>query len=120
LVEIEISNNQPIITFEPVLVGGQRLYQIVFSSNAPNPANFDGTGSAALSADANQEIWVYLVPAVTDLTLTSGDDVPFLDLSTGTFRRITNTTASRAPTAGSFGVMPFVADDNREADQRQW
>ena len=83
LVEIEISNNQPMISFEPVLVGGQRFYQIVFSSNAPNPANFDGTGSAALSADANQEIWIYLVPAVTDLSLTSGDEVPFLDLSAG-------------------------------------
>lgn len=115
LVQIEISNNQPIISFEPALVGGQRFYQIVFSSNAPNPANFDGTGSAALSADANQEIWVYLVPAVTDLSLTSGEEVPFLDLSTGTFQQITNTTASRTPTAGSLGVSPFVADDNREA-----
>ena len=113
LVQIEIVNNQPIISFEPVLVGGQRFYQIVFSSNAPNPA--DDTSSAPLSADANTEIWVYLVPAVTDLSLTSGDEVPFLDLSKGTFQQITNTTASRAPTAGSVGVPPFVADDNREA-----
>ncbi len=115
LVAIEISNNRPMISFEPTLVGGQRFYTIVFSSNAPNPANFDGTGSTALSADANQEVWIYLVPAVTDLSLSAGDEFTFNNLSAGTFQQITNTTASRAPTAGSFGVLPFVADDNREA-----
>lgn len=115
LVQIEISNNRPMISLEPTLVGGQRFYTVVFSSNAPNPANFDGTGSTALSADANQEVWIYLVPAVGDVILTSGDEVPYVELATGTFQQITNTTASRAPTAGSFGVLPFVADDNREA-----
>ncbi|HKO99199.1 MAG TPA: hypothetical protein VJU86_19525 [Pyrinomonadaceae bacterium] len=115
LVAIEISNNRPMISAEPILIGGQRFYTIVFSSNAPNPANFDGTGSAALSADANQEVWIYLVPGVTDQPLTTGDEFAFIDLSVGGFRQITNSTASRAPVEGSFGVLPFIADDNREA-----
>lgn len=113
--QIEISNNRPMISFEPTLVSGARVYTIVFSSNAPSPANFDGTGSTALSADANQEIWIYQLPAVTDLDLTTGDDVAFQDLSGGTFTQVTSTPASRPPSAGATGVLPFVADDNREA-----
>jgi uncharacterized protein (TIGR03437 family) len=114
LVDVEISNNRPMISFEPPLVGGKRVYTIVFSSNAPSPASFDGTGSAALSADANQEIWTYQLPAVTDLDLTTGDDVS-VDLLSGTYTQITSTPASRAPSAGASGLLPFVADDNREA-----
>ncbi|MEP6742847.1 MAG: hypothetical protein ABJB61_10150 [bacterium] len=113
-VQIEISNNRPMISFEPTLVSGKRVYTIVFSSNAPSPASFDGTGSTALSADANQEIWIYQLPAVTDVDLTAGDDF-FQDLTLGTFTQVTNTPASRAPSAGSATVLPFVADDNREA-----
>ncbi len=119
LVQIEISNNHPVISFEPTLVSGTRVYTIVFSSNAPSPASFDGTGSTALSADANQEIWIYRLPAVTDTDLTTGDDVAFQDLAGGTFTQVTNTPASRVPTPGGFVsgviVLPFVADDNREA-----
>ncbi len=102
------------MTLAPVLVGGQRFYTIVFSSNAPNPGNFDGTDSAALSADANSEIWIYRVPAVSDVNLTLGTDLPFQNLAAGTFVQITNTPASRAPTAGSSTASPFFADDNRE------
>src|SRR5688500_17520133 len=41
-IQIEISNNRPMISLEPALNGsGQRVYTIVFSSNAPNPGNFD-------------------------------------------------------------------------------
>ncbi len=113
-VEVEISNNRPMISFEPTLVGGTRVFTIVFSSNAPSPASFGGTGSAALSADANQEIWIYQLPAVPDVDLTTGDDF-FQNLTGGTFTQITSTPASRPPTAGATGVLPFVADDNREA-----
>src|SRR4030095_14296865 len=66
LVKVEISNNRPMLSLAPQLSGGKRTYVIVFSSNAPNPASFDGTDSAALDADANQEIWIYEVPAVAD------------------------------------------------------
>jgi uncharacterized protein (TIGR03437 family) len=112
-VQIEIGNKDPMISFEPVLVGGSRVYTIVFMSNAPNPANFDGAGTPALALDANQEIWVYQLPAVTDVNLASGDEF-FQDLTLGSFSQITNTTASRPPFPGSTDVKPQVAFDNRE------
>jgi hypothetical protein len=102
------------ISLEPVLDAGKRTYTIVFSSNAPNPGNFDGTESAALVADANQEIWVYRLPAIDDLVdLSSGDDLPLTDLSLGTFTQITNTTASR-PVIIDRNPADAI-DDNREA-----
>lgn len=114
-VKIEISNNRPMISFEGVLNGsGQRVFRIVFSSNAPNPSNFDGTDSVALSADANQEIWIYELPPVADVDLTRGNDQPVTNLAGGVFTQITNSPASRAPVAGSATSSPFVADDNRE------
>jgi hypothetical protein len=116
-VKVEIDNRNPVISLTGVLDGGLRQYIIVFSSNAPDPANFDGTDSAALDADANSEIWIYKLPAVADVDLTLGTDIPSpLPLVDPTkFERITNTTASRAPTAGSTTASPFFADDNREA-----
>ena len=113
-VKIEIDNRNPMISLQPVLSGGVRSYIIVFSSNAPDPANFDGTDSAALDADANSEIWIFRLQPVADVDLTLGSDLPLQDLSVGTFQQITNTTASRAPTAGSTTASPFFADDNRE------
>ena len=99
LVKIEISNNHPMISFEPTLVAGKRVYTIVFSSNAPNPASFDGTDSQALVDDGNQEIWVYQLPEIDDTyDLSSGDEITFTaatDLTLGTFRQITNTPPSR-------------------------
>ena len=116
-VKIEIDNRNPMISMQPTLVGGLRTYVIVFSSNAPNPANFDGSDSDTLDADANSEIWIYKIPAVADVDLTLGTDIPnALPLFDPTrFERITNTPASRAPTAGSSTASPFFADDNREA-----
>ncbi len=114
LVKIEISNNHPMISFEPALVGGKRIYTIVFSSNAPDPSNFDGTDSPALVADGNQEIWIYQLPEVDDVfDLSSGDDIPLTDLTAGAFRQITNTPPSRPLRTGVF--LPDVVDDNREA-----
>jgi uncharacterized protein (TIGR03437 family) len=114
-VQIEISNNRPVISFEPTLVSGNRVYTIVFSSNAPTLPLFDGNDPGTLATDGNQEIWIYQVPAVSDVDLTTGDELPFQDLSGGTFTQITSTPASRVPSAGATGVAPFVADDNREA-----
>ena len=115
LVKIEIDNRAPMISLAPALSGGVRVYTIVFSSNAPNPANFDGTDSDALAADGNQEIWIYQLPEIDDVyDLTSGDDIPTaIDLSAGTFRRITDTAPSRPLRTGIF--LPDVVDDNREA-----
>lgn len=102
------------ITLAPALVGGVRSYIIVFSSNAPDPANFNGTTSPTLEADANSEIWIYRVPAVADVDLTLGADLPLQDLAAGTFFQVTTSTASRKPTPGSTSAAPFFADDNRE------
>ena len=115
-VKIEIDNRNPVISLQPVLSGGVRNYIIVFSSNAPDPKFFDGSDSTTLDADANSEIWIYRVPAVADVDLTLGTDLPLIPLDQGTFDpAITNTSASRAPTAGSSTAAPFFADDNREA-----
>jgi uncharacterized protein (TIGR03437 family) len=118
-IQIEISNNHPMISIEPAPIvegpdAGKRVYTIVFSSNAPNPAAFDGTDSAALDADGNQEIWIYRLPAVADVTdLSSGDDLALQNLSLGTFQQITNTPASRPLITGK--NPPDTIDDNREA-----
>ncbi|HVF22216.1 MAG TPA: hypothetical protein VM941_04040, partial [Pyrinomonadaceae bacterium] len=120
LVKIEIANRGPMMSLAPQLVSGQRVYTIVFSSNAPNPANFNGT-EGTLAQDANSEIWIYRFSA-SDVDLTLGADLPLQDLSTtGTFTQITNTPASRLPTPGAAATTttafkaPFFADDNREA-----
>lgn len=112
-VKIQIDNRSPMISLEPQLNSGQRVYTIVFTSNAPDPKNFDGT-EGNLAQDGNSEIWIYRLPAVPDVDLTLGTDLPLTDLSTGTFAQITSTPASRLPTAGSTSVVPFFADDNRE------
>ncbi len=116
-VKIEISNNRPVISFEGALNGsGLRVFRIVFSSNAPTPRNFNGTDSTALSADANQEIFIYELPPVADVDLSTGADQPFTDLAGGTLLpQVTNTPASRPPVAGTATTSPIVADDNREA-----
>lgn len=116
-VAIEVSNNRPMISLEPLLVSGQRTYTIVLSSNAPvTPASFDGTDPGApTNTDMNQEIWTYQFTVSDTAVLSSGAEVGPIDLTTGTFARVTNTAASRPPTAGSTLAGPFVADDNRYA-----
>src|SRR6185436_7824192 len=82
------------------------------------PKNFDGT-EGTLATDENSEIWIYRVPAVADVDLTLGADLPLQDLAAGTFFQVTNTTATRLPTPGAIGanglaISPTFADDNRE------
>ena len=125
-IKVEVSNNRPVITYEPGLVNGRRVYSIVFSSNAvfntdpANPSLFNGdANSAALADDGNQEVWIYQLPPVADASLSSNESAPLVDLTTGTFTRVTSTPASRKPIAasgsGSNITPPFVADDNRDA-----
>jgi uncharacterized protein (TIGR03437 family) len=110
-VKVEVSNNKPSIS--------NNGRWIVFSSNAATPDNFNGdANAAALAADGNQEIFLYFVPATTAATLSSGVDPNGPDLTAaggGTFTQITNTAASRLPTAGTATSAPFVAFDNRDA-----
>jgi hypothetical protein len=113
-IQVEISNNKPVISFD-----GR---WIAFGSNATlsgtslNPGNFDGnTHSAALASDANTEMFLYQVPAEVSISLSSGVEAPFVNLSKGTFIRVTDTPASRPPQAGTANTSPIVADDNRSA-----
>ncbi|HKR02984.1 MAG TPA: hypothetical protein VJT09_20060 [Pyrinomonadaceae bacterium] len=107
-VRVEVSNNRPTIS--------NNGRWIAFSSNASTPANFDGdANSAALIADGNQEIFLYFIPATTAVNLSSGADPAFVDLAAGTYTQITNTAASRLPTAGTTTNVPFTAFDNRDA-----
>lgn len=110
---IEISNNRPQLSFQP----STNTFTIVFSSNAPvTPALFDGTDPGApTNTDMNQEVWIYQFTVSGPVNLADGADIPYEDLSAGTFTRITNTPASRPPSAGSTTAAPFVADDNRDA-----
>ncbi|MDQ1640011.1 MAG: hypothetical protein QOF62_3350 [Pyrinomonadaceae bacterium] len=126
LIKYEISSNRPVLSFEPALVGGppgSRSYTIVFSSNAPTLPSFAGADLAgfvgttsAPATEGNQELWIYrfTVPEVSNLS--SGDEVPSLDLSSiGTFTRVTDTVCSR-PTGLRPAITPAdVIDDNREA-----
>lgn len=106
-VRVEVSSNQPVISYNSRWVA--------FRTNALTPGSFDGdANSAALIADGNQEIWLYLIPAVPAANLSSGADVPFVDLTAGTFTRVTDTPASAPPRAGTATVPPYVADDNRD------
>lgn len=73
---------------------------------------FYGNGNNPLTTDANTEMWLYQVPAVTPVDLSQGDEITPIDLSTGTFTQITNTTASSQPVAGSATQLPRIADDN--------
>ncbi|HKS30071.1 MAG TPA: hypothetical protein VJS44_19770 [Pyrinomonadaceae bacterium] len=117
-IKYEISNNRPRLTFSPTADGaGNRVYSIVFSSNAPTPGSFNGEASAAaITADGNQEVWIYQLPQVLDnLNLASGADLPRQDLALGTFLQVTNTPASRPLQAGTTSRSPDVIDDNREA-----
>ncbi len=107
------------ITLAPTLVGGQRSYIIVFTSNAPDPEFFNGT-EGNLAQDANSEIWIYRLPPVADVDLTLGTDFE-QDLTVGgDFFQVTTTTPSRLPTPGTLSgedglpKAAFFADDNRE------
>ena len=113
-IRVEISSNQPAISND-----GRWL---VFSSNATTPGSFNGdANSAALIADGNQEIFIYAVPAAPVVDLTDGSDPVPVDLTAGTFTRVTDTPASRLPVAGTAAtttapaMSPFVAFDNRDA-----
>jgi uncharacterized protein (TIGR03437 family) len=111
-IAVEISNNRPVIS--------SNGRWIAFSSNAANPAGYDpagldAAGVAALTADGNQEMWLYFIPAAPAAVLSSGAEVTPVDLTGGAFTQITNTPASRATSPGAAGVLPFVADDNRDA-----
>lgn len=111
-IAIEVSNNKPVISYDGRF--------IAFSSNATTPARFNGndaTARATLTADGNQEIFLYQIPAVTNVDLSRGivGQQDQTNLEGGVFTPLTNTPASRTPQPGQPGVSPFIAFDNRTA-----
>ncbi len=66
--------------------------------------------------DGNTEMWFYQVPTIAPVAdLSTGEEIPVGDLSTGTFTRVTNTTPSRLPVPGTASTLPIVADDNHDS-----
>ncbi len=114
-VEVEVNNNRPVISNDG--------HWIVFSSNAyvdnssaASPKSFDGSDNiAGLKLDGNQEVFLYPVPDAPGTDLSSGAEVPFADLSTGTLTRVTFTTNSTKPRPGTATAAPSSVDDNRSA-----
>lgn len=118
-----------IVNLRPTISNDGRW--IAFSSNANSllipatnltPGNFDAnvlpndtTNNNPLLQDANTELWLYQVPSAPAANLSAGSEIPLTDLSAGTFVRVTNTTPSRLPVAGSTSTGPVVAEDNRDA-----
>ncbi|MBA3712121.1 MAG: PD40 domain-containing protein [Pyrinomonadaceae bacterium] len=114
-ITVEVSNNRPSISNDGKW--------IVFSSNAyvdgnaaANPKSFDGTANRdALRTDGNQEVFLYRIPDVSAVDLSSGAEAAFVDLSTGALTRVTFTTNIVKPQPGTATLSPTVVDDNRYA-----
>jgi uncharacterized protein (TIGR03437 family) len=107
-----------VVNLQPVISHDGRF--VAFISNAYSDANsslspklFDGqANAAALKADGNTELFVYRIPDVTAVDLSSGAEAPVVDLGAGTMFRVTTTPASATPRAGTSNVTPFFARDN--------
>jgi uncharacterized protein (TIGR03437 family) len=98
---------------------------IVFQSNAYSDANpsltpkqFDGQANVtALKADGNTEIFIYALPAFTEVSnLSAGTEVAAVELGNGTMTRVTTTPATALPRAASgTNITAFFALDNYDA-----
>ena len=84
-------------------------------TTTPSPTPTPTPGANPLTIDANMEMWLYQIPAYSNVDLSAGDEIPFTNLSGGTFVRVTNTVPSALPQAGTTLSPPFFADDNHDA-----
>jgi uncharacterized protein (TIGR03437 family) len=122
-IKVEMVNIRPVISNDGrwIAFGSNATTSTPTAPNATNPGNFDGnsfttgTGTNPLTSDANTELWLYQIPAVAPVDLSSGEEIPVTDLSAGTFIRATNTLPSRLPQPGSTTQLAVVADDNHDA-----
>jgi hypothetical protein len=121
-IKVDIFNTRPVISTDGrwIAFGSNATTSTPSMPNSTNPGSFDGnsfttmSGTNPLTSDGNTEIWFYEIPPVTPVDLSSGDEIPYVDLSTGTFTRVTNTLPSRLPVPGSTTNLPIIADDNRD------
>jgi Tol biopolymer transport system component len=80
------------------------------ASPSPSPTPFNNP----LQCDANMEIWLYEIPVYGPADLTTGEEIPYTELSGGNFELVTNSLPSRYPQEGTILRPPFIADDNHD------
>ncbi len=121
-IKVEISNLRPTISNDGRWIAfGSNVNSVATPAAGVTPGSFDAasltdsSGNNPLTSDGNTEIWLYQVPAVASVNLSSGAEIPVTNLSSGTFTRVTDTPASRTPFAGTSTSGPIIADDNRSA-----
>ena len=128
-IKVSIANLRPTISNDGGWIAFGSNATIAFPGNGTvppvvstsNPGNFnadsftDAMGNNTLTADGNTELWLYQIPALPPADLSSGEEIAVMDLSGGTFTRVTNTLPSRLPSAGTATAPPVIADDNRDA-----
>jgi uncharacterized protein (TIGR03437 family) len=138
-IRVEIVNTRPVISNDGRWLAFSSNATIAYpgdDTNPPvvsstNPGSFDGnaynvlptplpnpapTPTNVLTRDANLEMWMYEIPANAPVSnLSTGEEIPFVDLSGGTFIRVTNTVPSQLPRAATANSGAFVADDNHDA-----
>jgi hypothetical protein len=82
---------------------------------SPSPTTTPTPPPNPLSEDANLEMWLYEIPVYVPVTdLSAGDEVPRVELTGGTFMRVTNTLPSQLPRPATSTTGAFVADDNHD------
>lgn len=120
--KVQVTNTRPVISNDGrwIAFSSNATTSVPGAPDATNPGDFDandytdGDGNNVLTGDGNMEIWMYQIPAVSDVDLSQGDDIPETDLTGGAFIQVTNTAASRLPVAGSATQTPLIASDNTD------
>ena len=134
-VKVEIVNVRPVMSNNGrwIAFGSNATCAYLGTTSTPpivstsNPGFFDPNLAVAanhcivgtnnnLVNDGNTEIWLYQIPVVAPVNLSSGVEIPVTDLSAGAFTRVTNSLPSRLPVAGSAATfaLPIIANDNRD------
>ncbi len=133
-IKVEIGNFRPVISNDGRWIAFGSNATCAYPGTAANPAivsvsnpsffdpNLPGASNDCIVGtnnnlvnDGNTEMWIYQIPAVAPVDLSSGAEIPVTNLSAGNFIRLTNTLPSRLPLAGSTTVAPVIANDNRDA-----
>jgi hypothetical protein len=144
-VRVEIVNTRPVISADGkwIAFSSNATTSRPANPNTTNPSDFDGntytsptptpsptvtptpTGTPTptptpafnpLQEDGNLEMWMYQIPAYAPVPdLSTGAEIPYVDLSTGTFIAVTNTDPSQLPRAGTAVSGAYIADDNHDA-----
>lgn len=120
--KVVISNLRPVMSNDGRWIAfGSNANSVANPSANLTPGNFDArilndaSGANPLTADGNTELWLYQIPQVAPVNLSSGSEIPVTNLSAGTFLRATHTPASFPPSPGTSTSGPIIADDNRES-----